>query len=230
LKGAVVREATSAVGITPPHTHTHTHRKNNISQHCRSVCGALAEIGFERKMTNARVHVMSTWPNTDVLWCEHWHRWTDRRARRVDAPRQTPVAAARPATPNPNPSAEWAQRRTRTASRCTCACVHYVPVPPRCARHSTACACALCGRNLLYPSIRGCNSARRGAARAPVTVRVLHGLSPPSPLDRRAPTARTDGRSSVGRDGARGWGGGGAVRRRAECTSLFPALYAASFP
>ncbi len=61
-------------------------------------------------------------------------------------------------------------------------------------------------------------------------MRVLHGLLPPSPLDRRAPTARTDGTSSVGRDGARGRGDGAVVRRRAERTSLSPASYSASFP
>jgi hypothetical protein len=70
-------------------------------------------------------------------------------------------------------------------------------------------------RDVLYPSTRGCNSARRGARRGRSLQCELHGLLPPSPLDRRAPTAHADGTSSAGRDGARGRGGGGAVRRRA---------------
>jgi hypothetical protein len=100
LNCAVVQQATHALGIPPPPPHTHT-PKTPFPRQCRSVCGALAEIGFERKMSNARVHTVSTWPITDKLWCRHWHHWADRRARRVNAPRQTPDAAARPATPNP---------------------------------------------------------------------------------------------------------------------------------
>ena len=103
---------------------------------------------------------MSTWPNTDVLWCEHWHDRADRRAWRVDAPRQTPDAAARPAITNSNPSAEWAERRTRTASRCTCVCVHYAPVPHRCARHSSTCACALCAPDESIRSRAICSTLR----------------------------------------------------------------------
>jgi hypothetical protein len=178
---------------------------------------------------------MRTWPNTDVLWSEHWHHWADRRAWRADAPRQTPDAAARPAITNSNPSAECAERRTRTASRCTCVCVHYAPVPHRCERHSTACACALCAADKSSSSGAICSTVRpagaivhdeaRGAGARYVTMPVLRGLLPPSPLDRRAPTARTDGTSSVGSDGARGRRDGwvGVVRRRAGCTSLSPA-------
>ena len=84
LHCAVVRQASRTVGIPPPpppHPHTHTGKKSFFRQ-CRSVCGASAEIEFERKTTNARVRTMSTWPNIDVLWCEHWHHWADRRARR----------------------------------------------------------------------------------------------------------------------------------------------------
>ncbi len=57
------------------------------------------------------------------------------------------------------------------------------------------------------PRVQSCT--KRRAARALVIVRVLRGRSPPSPLDRRAPTANTDGTRSAGRDGARGPGGGG---------------------
>ncbi len=52
-------------------------------------------------------------------------------------------------------------------------------------------------------------------------MRVLHGLLPPSPLDRRAPTANTDGTSSVGRDGARGRRDGGG-REAAGGVHLLP--------
>jgi hypothetical protein len=180
---------------------------------------------------------MSTWPNTDVLWCEHWHHWADRRAWRVDAPRQTPDVAARPAITNSNPSAEWAERRTRTASRCTCICVHYGPVPHRCERHSTACACALCAadessssgaiRSTLRPAGAIVHEEAHGAgarysASAAWAVASLPAGSASADGTHRRHKQRGDGW------GARQGGWVGAVRRRAECTSLSPASYAAS--
>jgi hypothetical protein len=69
------RCATHAQGVLPPPPlqPDATTEKKTFPRQCRGVCGASAEIGFERKKTNARVHTMSTWPNIDVLWCEHWH-------------------------------------------------------------------------------------------------------------------------------------------------------------
>ena len=84
--------------LPPPPTHT---PKKTFPQQCRGVCGASAEIGFEWEKTNARVHTMSTSPKIDVLCCEHWHHWADRRVHgEGDAPRPSPDVPPRPATPN----------------------------------------------------------------------------------------------------------------------------------
>jgi hypothetical protein len=175
---------------------------------------------------------MSTWPNTDVLWCEHWHHWADRRAWRVDAPRQTPDVAARPAITNSNPSAEWAERRTRTASRCTCICVHYGPVPHRCERHSTACACALCAADGSSSSGAICSTLRPAGA---IVHEEAHGAGARYSASAAwavaslpAGSASADGTHRRHKQRGDGWGarqGGvaGTVRRRAECTSLSPA-------
>jgi hypothetical protein len=77
------------------------------------------------------------------------------------------------------------------------------------------------------PRVQQCTTRR--AARALVTVHVLRGLLPP-PAGSASADGTSDGTSSAGRDGARGRGDGGAVRRRAECTWLSPASYSASFP
>jgi hypothetical protein len=88
------------------------------------------------------------------------------------------------------------------------------------------------------PRVQQCPTRR--AARGPVSnkVRVLLGPSPPCPLDRRAPTASTDGehRRHIRRYQQRGegwgarqgaWRGG---RRRAGFTSLSATSYSASLP
>jgi hypothetical protein len=179
---------------------------------------------------------MSTWPNTDVLWCEHWHDRADRRAWRPDAPRQTPDAAARPAITNSNPSAEWAERRTHTASRCTCVCVHYAPVPHRCEQHSTACACALCAADGSSGSRAMCSTLRPAFAIVPEDAGARYSASSTCAVaSLPAGSASADGKHRRHKQRGEGWGarqGGlrGVVRRRAECTSLSPAPYAASFP
>ncbi len=130
-----------------------------------------------------------------------------------DTPRQTPAVAARPALPNSNPSAEWAEGRTRTASRCTCVCVHYAPVPHRCERHSTACACALCAVDD-SSSLRAISSTLRPAGAIVHEEAVGAGArysasSTWAVASLPAGSASADGTSSAGRDGARGRGDGG---------------------
>ncbi len=161
----------------PPSPHTQTPpprttmKRKRMSQQCCSVCGASAEIGVERKPTNARVHTTSTRPNTDVLWCEQWHHSADRIARRWYAPRPSPDVAARPAAPNPirrlsGRKGELALRHVVRAFACDAA-----PIPPHCARHSTVCASALCAADGSRGSRATCSlrpagaTVRRGAQR-----------------------------------------------------------------
>ncbi len=126
------RHSTGAGGIwllpPPPPPHTHTHRKKRHFQQCRGVCG------FERKKANARVHKVSTSPNIDVLWYQHWNHSADRRARRGGRTSSNAGRCCSACNTKPNPSAEWAERRTCTASRRTCVCMRFVPAPARFAR------------------------------------------------------------------------------------------------
>jgi hypothetical protein len=64
----------------------------------------------------------------------------------------------------PNPSAEWAERQSRIASRGKCVCVHCAPVPHRCARHSSTCACALCAADESIRSRAMCSTLRPAGA------------------------------------------------------------------
>jgi hypothetical protein len=225
----------------PTHTHTHnTHRKRPFFQQCRGVCGALAEIGFERKRTNARVQTVSARPNTDVLWSQ------------ALAPLGRPTCTARAAhlvlrrtfllglhhqtqiRRLSGRKGELALRRTARAFACA-----VCRSPHRCARHSTVCASALCtadesssslAHDVLYTSTRRCNSARRGARRG----RRLQCECCVASVPAGSVSADGEHRRHIRRHQQRGEGWGaqwaGAVSRRAECTSLSPASYSASNP
>ncbi len=137
-----------------------------------------------------------------------------------------------------NPSAGWAERQTHIASRRTCVCVQRVPVPPRCALHSTACASALCAADGSSGSRATCSTLRPAGAIVHDEARGEGALlkceccvGPPARWigehRQRAPTAHP---STPAARGGMGHGVGGAVSRRAECTCLSPASYSARFP
>jgi hypothetical protein len=143
--GAVVRQATRAVGITPPPPLTHPPTHNTPKQKDFSTMPRrLRRIGRNRigaekdqrrrpcdeYLAQYRLIVVPTWYQAGTTGQTDVHG-------EGDAPRQTPDAAARPATPN---SIWLSGRKGELALRGTCLRERSVPV------HPSLCAAQHCVR------------------------------------------------------------------------------------
>jgi hypothetical protein len=183
---------------------------------------------------------VSTGPNIDVSWCEHSHHWADRRARRGG--RTSSFAGRCCSACNTKLNRRLSGRKGELEQRrvVTCVCVWHMPFPPRCARHSTVCARALCtadkrsGSRAMCSTLRPTGAIVHDEARSEGVCYSASATSAVASLPAGSASADGDHRRHIRRhqQPGEGWGAewAGPVRRRAECTWRSPASYSASFP
>ena len=176
-------------------------------EQCCDHGGKWVQARFERKVANACMHAMSTWPISRWHRYKHLHHRADRRARRGDAPRSSPDGGVRPATPSPTVGGV-----SRRKGELVCVCMRRTPVPHRCAWHSntntnahgsadgSSSSCVMCStRRPAGATVH--DDDERSAARVSVTVRVrVCARLPPSAIGVRRR------RMPVGEGGAQGGG------------------------